>query len=283
MAKKAKSKFHRYADVQKKRPVKKKRSLAKVPGRTSEKSWLICGFDTSMSSIAGAAIAWDETLKKLRGPKFIMNRWSKDDHYFNRLTEAAKAHEFILGLQDELGISVDAAQVWIAQEEPFPPHGSFTGRGQSVTLKQQAEISGAFLGGLLRWGYIEIWQIGNTTWRKVVADQLNESGITKDLTLHPPKWNDPALALRYNAKPKGCGKWRAKQWAQDVYEPWSVQRTGCEIPDWPDIIESKDGKIPRPGDSKAKGVQPDDRYDALAIMEALRVDLCRLDAERFVR
>lgn len=258
-----KSKFHKKAGVRKRRP----------QGLEIEHGWMVAGFDVSMSSMAGAAMAYDQTCDKFRGPAFIMRRWSKEDHYFERLKMAAKSHELILDLCAELKVVMACNEIYIAQEEPFPPHSKFMMKGQSGFLKQQAEVSGAFLGGLLRYGYDQIWQIGNTTWRKVVADQISEA-TGEDVTLHPSKWNNPKLAEQYNCKPKDAGKFRAKQWALDVVGPWAGQMNNVEIPDWPDIIEhSKLGKIPRPEDSKAKAIQPDDRYDALGVMEALRLDI----------
>ena len=208
-----------------------------------------------MSSIAVAGVGWDAVVGKKKGPKFGMLRWSKEDDYFLRLTEASKAYDLIHDLQGALGFSPPLDKIFIAQEEPFPPHGSFTGRMASSTLKQQAEISGAFLAGLLRYGFQNVWQIGNHQWRQLVANDLG-------VTIHFSKWRDPDLALRFNCTPKNSGKFRAKQWALENF--WA--QFPEEIPDFPDIIESKDGKIPRPEKSKAKAVQPDDRYDALAIM-----------------
>lgn len=243
-------------------------------GYEIDHGWMICGFDVSMSSIAGAAIAYDRTCDRHRGPVFVMRRWSKEDHYFDRLKMAAKSHELILDLCAELRVVMASNEIYIAQEEPFPPHTKFMGRGHSGFLKQQAEVSGAFLGGLLRYGYDQIHQVGNTTWRKVVADQISEA-TGEDVTLHPPKWRSGKLAQIYNCKPDDSGKFRVVQWTHDIFEPWAVQQCGSEgIPEWPHIIESnKLGKIPRPETSKAKAIQPDDRYDALGIMEALRVEI----------
>lgn len=267
--------------VKKKHPKPKFRKKSRVSkprpqGLEIEHGWMVAGFDVSMSSMAGAALAYDSSCGKFRGPAFVMRRWSKEDHYFERLKMAAKSHELILDLCAELKVVMACNEIYIAQEEPFPPHSKFMMKGQSGFLKQQAEISGAFLGGLLRYGYDQIWQIHNTKWRKTVADQISEA-TGQDVTLHPPKWNDPKLALQYNCKPKDTGKFRVKQWALDVYGDAVVRPafdTEIEIPDWPDIIESgKFGKIPRPENSKAKAIQPDDRYDALAVMEALRLDI----------
>lgn len=222
------------------------------------------GFDTSMSSIAGSAIGYDRTLKKFRGPAFVMLRWSKEDEYFDRLREAAKSYELVQNLQQSLGLLLNMDEIFIAQEEPVP-FGMFN-KGVSAFMKQQCEISGAFLGGLVRYGYTNIWQINSMTWRKMIADDLG-------ITTHHSKWKDPKLAAQYNARPADSGKFRSKQWAlHPAFHDGQVFPE--EIPNWPDIIETtKDGKIPRPKNSKAKSVQPDDRYDALAVMEWLEREI----------
>lgn len=241
------------------KPVVRKKHPRLTPAKPRElrkRGWMVVGFDTSMSSIAGAAIGYDRTLKKFVGPKFSYLRWEKDDHYFARLSEAAKAHEIVLGLQADLGLLLNLDEIFIAQEEPVPA-GMF-GKGASAFLKQQCEVSGAFLGGLLRYGYKEIWQVNSMHWRKLIADDL-------EITTHHSKWKDPKLAAKYNCKPADSGKFRSKQWAMNPGYAF-LGMFPEEIPDWPDIIESKDGKKPRPEGSVAKAVQPDDRYDALAIM-----------------
>lgn len=253
---------------------RKKHGKIVVPGQIStlpslgkrDSGWLIVGFDCSMSSLAGAAWAYDRVLDRQVGPAFVLKRWPKDTHYFERLKDAARSYELVLELQAELGISLGVEDVHIAQEEPFPPHMNFIGKAQSGFLKQQAEISGAFLGGLLRYGYQSIWQLSNVKWRQTVANDLG-------ITIHHSKWSDPALVEVFNCLPKYTGKFRAKQWAlkSDLFQNG--------VPDWPDIIESaKLGKIPRPEGSQARAVQPDDRYDALAIMVTLRDDLEKLGA-----
>jgi hypothetical protein len=254
--------------------VSKRDKLDEAIGDKQEKDygWVIAGFDVSMSSLAGAAMCYDATMKKYRGPAFVMRRWSKEDHYFDRLKMAAQSPDLIFDLLTELKLgNMPLNKIFIAQEEPFPPHSKFIMKGNSQTLKQQAEISGAFLGGLLRFGYENIWQIHNTAWRGVIADGLG-------ITTHHTKWKDPALCEVYNCHPDNTGKFRAKQWAMQVGEtaasggPYS--QLTSEIPDYPDIIENnKLGKIPRPEGSKARAVQPDDRYDALAIMWAQFLDL----------
>lgn len=222
---------------------------------------MVAGFDQSASSIAGAAMAYDHTLRKIRGPQFEIISWGKGDHYFDRLAQASKSWELVIGLQSMLGISIGPERIWIAQEEPFPP-GDFVRRGNSQALKQQAEISGAFLGGLLRFGFTNLWQIGNHNWRGLVADELG-------ISIHFSKWSNATvkpLPQEWNAHPKHTGKFRAKQWA--LRSQWDNL-----IPQWPDLINSKDGKISRPDGSRAKAMQSDDRYEAIAICEWLRREL----------
>ena len=164
-------------------------------------------------------------------------------------------------LTAELKFFGELSNVFIAVEEPWPL--GMVGRTQSNALKQQAEISGAFLGGLLRYGYKNIFQIPANSWRKVVADDLG-------ITIHHSKWKDPMLCERYNCKPADSGKFRAKQWALECFSTGDAR-----VPDWPDIINSAKGKIPRPEGSRAKAVQPDDRYDGLAVMQWVRDEFYR--------
>src|SRR5262245_908801 len=108
--------------------VRKKHPKLVVPGQISapvipigrDPGWMCCGFDVSMSSIAGAASAYDKTLNRFVGPAFVVKRWSKGDHYFSRLKDAAFSYDLVLELQHELGISMGVENVHIAQEEPFP-------------------------------------------------------------------------------------------------------------------------------------------------------------------
>jgi DNA adenine methylase len=262
-AKKKSTGIPRKAGVQK--PLAKhKRYQLQIP-EPRKRGWAVLGFDLSLSGIAGAGVGYDSTLDKYVGPAFISRRFEKDDDYFSRLEFLARAEEIVQDLILELKLILGNDEIYIAIEEPFPPHTKFTQKGQGKSLKQQAEMSGAFLGGLARWGYGELWQIHNTHWRKLVADDLGT-------TLHPPKWKDPALCAIYNCAPRDAGKFRAKQWAM-MNQGYAWQGVFGEIPDYPDMIQSKNGKIPRPKKSKAKAFQPDDRYDALAIMEFLHRDL----------
>jgi hypothetical protein len=230
----------------------------KYQAKTAEKhrGWMVVGADTSMSSIALAAIGYDAVLKKRKGPVFVIKRWSKENDYFSRLKDAAKAHELVLDLQGQMLLALELDEIFIAQEEPFP-----VGIKNTSFIKQQSEISGAFLGGLVRWGFQNILQMNSIKWRTMVADDLG-------ITTHFSKWRDPALALKYNCAPKNSGKFRSKEWSLGPFMGSFYEDGGFpnEIPDLPDIIEStKLGKVPRPEGSKAKATQPADEYDALAI------------------
>jgi hypothetical protein len=267
------AKFQRNSRVSEK-PKKKHRPLMAVPDEIS-RGWMVAGFDLALSSIAGAAIAYDAITKRFKGPAFVAEFWTPDDDYFDRLVRVNKAQDFILDLSAELGVLLPYKDIVVAVEEPFPAHGGFTKRGISVTLKQQAELSGAFLSGLLRAGFTNVMQISNQHWRSLVASNISaETG--EDVTTYPAKWQSGTLSTRFNCTPKDSGKFRAQQWAQDIFEPWIAQQGGSEIPDYPPMIKNskkgEGGKKPRPADSKAKAFQPDDRFDALAIMEYARVE-----------
>lgn len=244
----------------------KKKVAKKIPRprELRERGWMVAGFDVSMSSIAGAAIAYDKTLDKLKGPEFVIQRWTSEHHYYERLKALAKAHDFIHELQLKLGIELGLDEVFICQEEPWP-FGMIRG-GASNALKQQAEMSGAFLGGLVRYGFQNVAQINSMRWRKLVADDLG-------ITTHHTKWQSGELAQRFNCTPKNSGKFRTKEWALLDQGYAFMHVFPKEIPDWPDLIPKKEGRIPRPEGSVAKADQPDDRYDALAIMAVLYEEL----------
>lgn len=232
---------------------------------------MVAGFDTALSGIAGAAFAYDAGLKQMKGPVFIHYRFGPDDDYFERLKFVASAKDLMFDLTSALNVFLPLEDIYICQEEPFPAHTGFTKRGGGQSLKQQAEISGAFLGGLVKWGYTNIVQVSNQHWRQNVAAQISES-TGEDVTIYPQKWKSGALASRFGCKPDDSGKFRVVQWAHDVWEPWIAQQGGIEIPQFPHMITRDGRKIPKPEDSKAKPFQPDDCYDALAIADWLRVD-----------
>jgi hypothetical protein len=177
------------------------------------------------------------------------------------MRDCAKGFSFLNHVLNEVKFFGSDTDVWVAVEEPWPL-GS-VGRFQSSALKQQAEISGAFLGGLLRYGIRNLFQIPANSWRKLVADDLG-------ITIHHSKWKDPALCEIYHCLPKDVGKFRAKQWALEKNFVGNF-----EVPDWPEIINTKKGRVPKPKDSRARAIQCDDRYDSLAILEWMRAEWLR--------
>src|SRR5688572_12382587 len=204
--------------AKKKLPIKKRKRVKKIP------SWAAVGFDTSLSSIAGAAIAWDSTLGKMVGPVFTERRWMTSVDYFIRLKDAVNSPVLVQELMGKLLLPLEMNQIWICQEAPVHMGGKM-----GAWIKQQCEISGAFLGGLVKWGYPNIEQVNNKTWKKMVAEDL---GISQ---------SDPEF------------KFLVKEWAMEEY---------AGVPDWPNLIRKEGvGLIPKPESSRAKGVQPDDRYD----------------------
>lgn len=205
------------------RPVLVKK--AKLP------TWVACGFDISMSSVAGAARGWDKTLKQTRGPVFVERRWSRGTDYFERLAVLAKPETLIQELLAELHMTPELYEIHIGVEEPFP--FGMAGKSNATWIKQQAQLTGGFLGGLARYGYANVYEVNNQLWKGLVARDLGV-GL-----------RDPDL------------KFKTKDWAREKYQ---------ECPDWPHLLNSpKHGIIPQPPESKAKPYQPDDRYDALGI------------------
>jgi hypothetical protein len=200
------------------------------------------GCDVSMSSIAVCAIGKDGVVPGFRGPEFKTIRWNKGDHYFERCKTAAKGHEVILDVIGALGIASQLNEVHIAIEEPFPM-GMMRGM-QSSWIKQQCQIQGIFMGSLLRWGWENVYEINNQRWKNVVKNDGFELPRGKE------------------------GKFVVKKWAMQSYG----------LPDLPDLINSPHGKIPKPETSRAKPEQPEDIYDACAIMAWMESEI-NLQAE----
>lgn len=212
--------------------------VAKSKKRKSEKkkakTWVAIGVDISMSSMCGAAFAYDGTLRRSVGPSTASIRWTREDDYFARLKAAARPEALIHDLCAGLKVFPELNEVFIAVEEPWP--FGMQKRGESGWLKQQAQISGAFIGGLISYGWSQVFEIHNQWWKQIVAEELG-------ITTHYTKYG------------KGIeGKMRSKEFCQKVYP---------ELPDWPDLISNKDGLVPRPETSKAKAVQPDDKFDSI--------------------
>jgi len=240
------------AEIKKKKPTKsaklavskkKTRKLSKKPW--SRVKWVCVGIDSSYYSISIGGIAKTKD-GKIRAAA-VAKRWTKDDHYFKRLEDAAMVHHLMMELFQIMKVEPQLDEVFIVHEEPAAI--SHIQKGASGVVKQQIEIGGAMLGGLLRWGWKEIWQIPATKWQAVIAKDLG-------ITAHHSKWNPT----------KKEGKFRAKEWVEKFHPKWDGH--------WPDIIRhSKLGMIPRPDTSKARGEQSDDRYEALAIAYFMRMEL----------
>ena len=131
----------------------------------------------------------------------------------------------------ELGMTPELYEIHIGVEEPWP--AGIVRRAESQWLRQQAQMSGGFLAGCARYGYANVYEVNNRSWKTLVAKDLGT------------KVNDPDL------------KFKTKDWAMEKYEG--------RVPDWPHLIHSAKGVVPQPANSKAKPYQPDDRYDALGV------------------
>lgn len=200
----------------------------------ARKSWATIGIDTSLSSVAMVGVGYDAKLDKKVGPEHRTLRWDVEVEYLDRLHGAVRVHEMVQSILAVLWV-IEPDRVWIAQEEPFPFGMASRGKFKSEWIKQQCEVSGAVLGSLMRAGYVNIHQINNAQWKKVVR----QDGFT------------------IRAMNDG-GKWDVKEWAVKAYG----------LPDLPDLVIGPGNvKIPRPASGKganAKAVQPEDIYDAAA-------------------
>jgi hypothetical protein len=220
-------------------PVSPEKGLQRVAGRDAqrarESSWCVVGIDTSLTAVAACGIGYDSILKKMVGPSFADVRFKPEIDYYERLAVAAKAHEIVLEASRCL-YSCELHRIAVAVEEPVPYGMISRGKMQSDYIKQQCEISGAVKGSLSRYGFKVIYEINNAQWKKT----LRGDGVT------------------IRKMPEG--KWDVKRWAIAAYG----------LPDLPDLVKGKEGgKVPRPESgfgANAKAVQPDDIYDACAVM-----------------
>lgn len=244
------------------KPVPEARVAKKAKKQDIGRGWsrakvVYIGGDISLSSITLAGIAVT-TENKIRVGA-ISKRWTKDIDYFIRLKDAANATGFVYDLLAELKLMAEMDELQFAIEEAVAI--GYLQRAQSQWVKQQLQISGAFLGGLIKWGYNNIEEIQANKWRAMVAHDLG-------ITTHKDKWGSTdflALPPEFHPASKNVGKYRAQQWVQQFHPKWDGH--------WPDIVKTKDGQVPRPETSKAAGEQCDDRYEALAMAEWLRRDI----------
>lgn len=198
-------------------------------------SWVCLGVDTSMSALAGAAFGYDGALDKYRGPTIHTIRWNEGQHYFDKMRVMARGENLIMELIGSLGMFPKTDEIHIGVEEPFPL--GMVKRGQSAWVKQQAQLHGAFLGALLRFGYVNVYEVNNQAWKT----RLVEDGYPKELRKD---------------------KWIVKKWAIEAYG----------LPDLPDLVNRKGGKVPRPEGSVAKAIQPEDVYDACGVLDWTRAE-----------
>ncbi|SRR5580765_521512 len=235
-------------------PVKK----ARIPfPKSTRVEWVAIGIDTSTYSISGAAIAMQ--IGELTPVRTHTIRWEKGTDYFKRMRDASMAHDFIHELLGPF-VGPKDEEVFIAIEEPVS-YGHLQ-RMQSQSVKQQIQIQGSLMGGLLRWGWQNIFEIQSNQWRKIIADDLG-------ITTHKSKYQSEEflpLPKGYHVAPTAVGKFRSKQWVEQEHPDWDGK--------WPDLIShNKLGVIAKPETSKAASFQPDDRYDALAMMDWMRREL----------
>ena len=213
---------------------KKAHMLPSYQRKLAQKSWAALGFDTSVTSIAGVGIGFDAKLDKVVGPFYADIRWTPEDDYFKRLAEAARGEHLLQDILKHMWV-IDLDRVFIGIEEPFPLGMFKRKKFEASWVKQQAEVAGAFKGALARYGYVNIYEINNASWKKT----LRQDGAT------------------IRAMPEG--KWDVKEWAINAFG----------LPDLPDLVKGKHGgKVPRPESgfgANAKAVQPNDIYDAAAV------------------
>lgn len=211
------------------KPQKAKKKNFKFSKVERKPSPIGIGADLSLSSLALSAKMYDSTLRELKGPSWAITRWSKEVSLDEKLRQVAKGHDFIHEIMYELnhGIIPDSEVLFIGVEE-LPPRAMDARR-----YREQAEIIGAFVGGLLRYGFTNVIRVNIKSWQSLVAADMEVS--LKDLD-----------------------KWIVKEWARQLHD----------APKWKDLIRNnKQGLIPKPQGSKAMPEQPDDRYDATGIME----------------
>jgi hypothetical protein len=208
-----------------------KAKVAKVR-RAAENSWAVAGIDVSVTSMSGAMMVYDSLIDTMRGPGLFSVRWERDVHFLDRLAQAVRAADFIHSLIAACGpMSIPADNIWIGVEESWP--AGIVRRAESGWLRQQAEVCGAFRGGLVRYGYTRVYDVNAQSWRVLVARDLDKK-LNKDFT-----------------------KWDVKKWAMFSYA----------VEERPDLYDHKTrGLIPLHDKTKAKPRQPDDCYDALGIM-----------------
>lgn len=224
-----------------------RKSAALLPSmqkKATRTSWAAVGIDTSMTACSVVGVAYDGMTDKIVGPFHSEIRWMPEDGYFKRLGEAAKGYELVLDVVRGAWV-LDSSRIFIACEEPI-----FYGAVKAQTgawIKQQCEVAGAFKGGLVRYGFRNIYEINNSQWHAT----LRKDGVEFERAERGTSQSEKAAVRHRN-------KFKVKDWA--------IQAFG--LPELPDLVKSKSGaKIPRPAEgfgAKAKPEQPSDVYDAAA-------------------
>lgn len=216
-----------------------------MPPESRERSWAAFGVDTSMTAVSVFCTGYDAITDTVRGPFWGEIRWSPEDDYFHRLGAAVKAADLIYDIGKDLWVR-DHDDIYIAIEEPV--HYGAIERKITSWMKQQCEVAGAFKGGIVNQGYLNIYEINNASWKKTLRQEgvqfiVNPKGAT--------------------AAEKRVNSWKNK-W---VVKDWAMRAFG--MPDFPDLVKNREGaKIPRPATgfgANAKPEQPNDIYDAAAI------------------
>lgn len=218
-------------------------------------SWCVVGLDTSLTSIAAMALGFDAITGKFNVTHDEI-RWTPETDYFQRLGDAARCHEMVLDLLRSLW-TLDLEHVYIALEEPFPL--GMLGRVanfQAGFAKQQAEVSGAVKGALVRYGFKNLTEMNNATWHKALRqDGAQFASVPRKGT--QTEKNAVKIANKF------------------VVRDWAIER--YSLPLLPDLVKAKNGaKIPRPESgygAKAQAIQASDVYDACAVMHAHLVEL----------
>lgn len=195
--------------------------------KSKKGSIIAIGFDLSLSSIAGCAKAKDTTLDKTLGPVWSSTRWTKEVSHFEKLKILSGAHEFIFDLENQLASMIRSLDDIHIGVEELPARVMNSSR-----YREQAELFGAFVGGLLKFGYKNIYPVNVKQWQAMVANDLDMKA-NKDFT-----------------------KFHIAEWVEEVYDVA-----------WTPLIRTAKGLIAKPESSNAKAEQPDDRVDATGIME----------------
>jgi hypothetical protein len=187
-----------------------------------------------MTSVSVCGIVYDAALGKRHPAQIASVRWA-GEHYYGRIKGANKASQLVHEVCCSLPL-LELDQIYIGIEEPFylgaVKRAIRYQQSSSGWIKQQAEIAGAVKGSLVGAGFENLHEANNRSWKACIHHSV---GIQM------------------------TDKWLVKEWAIAAFD----------LPDLPDLVQGKNGKIPRPENGRganAKAVQPDDVYDAAGVM-----------------